>query len=238
MGLTARTETIPEIPKKIKWRAKLFGEHHKREYLEAYYRKASEKREIYYLPYLNLKENFDYLRRYAGIPRKEISMVLIDGNDGRIDYFISRFLEELNDLTIITGRKHYFEGFADRAFQELGLLIELIQPWEEKKLWGNLVWDFTKEVQKQDCYPKDAVCFAPHKKEGRFAELLRECPVSAAVTLVEVTAGGIAISPELAETLLVPKYFPFRESRCEELGKWCREQKWSIKMKAVKPENS
>lgn len=236
MELKSRAETIPEIPQKIKWKAKFFGKRCMEQYLEEYYRKEAERRNPYYLPYLYMKEHLDCLRRYAKIPGKDISMVLIDGNDGRTDYFLSRLIEEFNDLIIVTERKEYFEGLQERAFQELGLLVQLVRPWEEKTLRGNLLWDFTKELQKPDCYPKDCVCFLPHKKEWKIRELLRSCSMKAGVGLKEVEVRGTVLSPGLAETLLIPSGFPFRESRCEELRKWCQNGKWTVKMKVLKPE--
>ncbi len=236
MDINARPETRPDIPRKVRWRAKLFGSRYLSEYLWNYYEKESEIRTPFYLPYIYMKENFFYLRRYAQIPKKQISMVLIDGDDSRIDYFLYEFLEELNYLTIVTERRKYFEGFQERAFQELGLLIDLLSPWEEKNIRGNLVWDFTEQFQKADCYPENSICFMPHKKEWKIREFLKEQPVAAAISLKEVQIGAKFISPALAESLLVPPNFPFRKSRCEDLRDWCQNQKWVFKMSVQKPE--
>lgn len=163
-------------------------------------------------------------------------MVLIDGDDGRTDYFLYEFLEELNYLTIVTDRRSYFEGLQERAFGELGLLIDLALPWEEKNLRGNLVWDFSEQLQKPDCYPPGSICFMPHKKEWKIRELLGSCPGIAGVWITKVMIGETCISPSLAESLLVPENFPFRQSRCEDLGQWCRAQKWQIRMTAQRGE--
>lgn len=236
MDVIARPETRPDIPRKIRWKAKLFGSQCLSEYLWNYYEKESEARVPFYLPYIYIKENFYYLRRYAQIPKKQVSMVLIDGNDSRTDYFLYEFLEELNYLTIVTDRQKYFESLQERAFQELGLLIDLALPWEQKNIRGNLVWDFTEQLQKADCYPENSICFMPHKKEWKIKELLRECKLTAAVSLKEVEIGEVCISTSLAECLLVPANFPFRKSRCEDLKDWCRSQKWTVKMGVQKPE--
>lgn len=233
---SARPETMPEIPRKLRWKAKFFGKHKISEYIRDYYERESEMRVPFYLPYIFLKENFDYLRRYGKIPKQQISMVLIDGNDERIDYFLYEFLEELNYLTIVTGRREYFVGLQERAFQETGLLIDLVLPWEEKNLRGNLVWDFSEKLQKSDCYPQDCVCFMPHKKEWKIMELLRSCPTMTAISLKNVEIREYSISASLAESLLVPKNFPFRKSRCEDLRQWCRQQNWAVKMRAAKAE--
>lgn len=230
MNVIERPETRPDIPRKIRWKAKLFGSQCLSEYLWNYYEKESEVRAPFYLPYIYMKENFYYLRRYAQIPKKQVSMVLIDGDDSRTDYFLYEFLEELNYLTIVTDRRKYFESLQERAFQELGLLIDLVLPWEEKNIRGNLVWDFTDQMQKTDCYPEQSVCFLPHKKEWKIRELLKDCPVISAVSLKEVEIGEACISAALAESLLVPPNFPFRKSRCEDLREWCRNQKWTVKM--------
>lgn len=228
----ARAETKPEIPGKLLWKAKFFGKHKIIEYLTNYYEREAGNRVPFYLPYVYMKENFDYLRRYAGVPKHQISMVLIDGNDERIDYFLTEFVGELNFLTIVTDRKEYFESLQERAFQELGLLIELVYPWEEKTLQGNMVWDFTKNLQSTDCYPKGSICFMPHKKQWKILELLRTCDEITTVFVKCVEISEICILPSVAETLLVPPHFPFRKSRCEELKKWCKMRKWNIKLLA------
>lgn len=236
MDVIARPETRPDIPRKVRWRARLFGSQCLSEYLWNYYERESEARIPFYLPYIYMKENFYYLRRYAQIPKKQVSMVLIDGDDSRTDYFLYEFLEELNYLTIVTERQKYFESLQERAFQELGLLIDLALPWEQKNIRGNLVWDFTDQLQKLDCYPENSICFMPHKKEWKIKELLRDGLITAAVSLKEVEIGETCISTPLAESLLVPANFPFRKSRCEDLRDWCRNQKWTVKMAVQKPE--
>ena len=232
----ARAETMPEIPGKIRWRARLFGKSRIWEYIGNYYEEESARRVPFYLPYIYLKESYRYLCKVAGISKKQVSMVLIDGGDSRTDYFLYEFLEEFNFLTIITDRKAYFEGLQERAFQELGLLIDLALPWEEKNLQGNLVWDFTDSLQKADCYPKDAVCFVPHKKEWKITELIRDCPTVTAVAVKDVEIDGLVLRPSLAECFLVPAGFPFRKSRCDELKQWCRQDRWTLKMKVRKSE--
>lgn len=233
----ARPETKPELPRKIRLMAKFFGKQNALEYIWNYYERESEKRVPFYLPYIYMKEIFDYLRRCAQIPKKQISMVLIDDEDGRIDYFLYHFLEELNYLTIVTPRGDYFAGLQERAFQELGLIIDVVLPWEEKNLRGNLVWDFSEQLQKEDCYPAGSLCFMPHKKPWKIQELLRSCEKMTAVSLKKVNVDEQELSPTLAEALLVPAHFPFRESRCEELALWCKTRKWALKLKVEEPKN-
>lgn len=231
-----REETMPEIPKRIRWKARIFGKNQIWDYIRNYYEEESARRVPFYLPYIYLKESFRYLCRTAGIAKKQVSMVLIDGGDSRTDYFLYEFLEEFNFLTIITDRPVYFEGLQERAFQELGLLIDLVLPWEGKNLPGNLVWDFTDSLQKPDCYPKGAVCFVPHKKEWKISELLRECQAITTVSIKEVEIGSVIFRPSLAECFLAPAGFPFRKSRCDELKQWCRQNRWSLKMNRRKSE--
>ncbi len=227
-----RPETLPEIPRKIRWRARFFGKQIINEYYQEYYERESISRIPFYIPYLFMREHFDYLRRYGRLPRHQIGMVLIDGGDERTDYFLCEFLEELNFLTIVTERKEYFESLQERAFQELGLLIDLVRPWETKKLQGNLVWDFTTVMQTADCYPKNSICFMPHKKEWKIQEQLKGSEDITVVYLKNVEMKELCILPSLAETMLVPKEFPFRKSRCEDLREWCKGQKWRVKLKA------
>ena len=227
----ARPETKPEIPRKLYWKAKIFGKQHLSEYLWNYYERESENRIPFYLPCIFMQECFDYLRRYGKIPKKQISMVLIDDDDARTDYFLTMFLGELNYLTIVTDRMKYFEGLQERAFQELGLLIDLVHSWEDKNLQGNLVWDFSYKFQKADCYPKGSICFLPHKREWKLQEMLKGCPNQQLLTLGGVVTQQKMISASLAESLLAPSDFPFRETRCQKLKDWCKSKKWNVKIK-------
>lgn len=224
----ARKETLPEIPRQLRWKSKFFGNDLIKKYIAVYYQEESAGRIPFYLPYIYMKEIFRYLCYCGGFRKKQINLVLIDGEDARIDYFLYEFLEELNYLTIITERKAYFESLQERAFQELGLLIDLIRPWEEKNLNGNLVWDFSEQFQQKDCYPEGAVCFTPHKKLWKQKELLKESPNIRLVSVKNIEAGNLILAPELAESLLIPSGFPFRETRCKDLRKWCSYKHWSI----------
>lgn len=226
-----RQETLPEIPGRIRWRARLFGKGKLWEYIKNYYEEESVRRVPFYLPYIYMKEIFRYLCRYGKIPQKAVSMVLIDGGDSRTDYFLYEFLEELNYLTIITDRPEYFESLQERAFQELGLLIDLVKPWEKKHISGNLLWDFSGNLQMADCYPENCICFVGHKKDWKVKELLRECETITAVTVEKIMVRGFSIHPSMAECFLATKDFPFRKSCCGELEKWCRQKEWRVKMK-------
>lgn len=231
-----RPETIPEIPARVRWKSVIFGKRKIWEYIGAYYEEESEGRVPFYLPYIFLKECYRYLCKTAGITKKQVRMVLIDGGDARIDYVLYEFLEELNYLTIITERPAYFESLQERAFQKLGLLIDLVLPWEEKQVQGNLLWDFTDHLQKMHCYPEEAVCFVPHKKEWENTKFLKEYQ-----NRIVVSVGGVEIEnrvyrPSLAECFLVPEHFPFRQSRCEELKQWCLKKRWNLKMNVRKPQ--
>ena len=230
----ARTETRPLIPRKIWWKAKIFGQQKVTEYLWDYYKRESEYRVPFYLPSIFQKECMDYLCRFKKIPKDQISAVLIDGEDYRIDHFLSNYLERVQYVTIVTDRKEYFEALQERAFQELGLLMDFVHPWEEKHLEGNLVWDFSQKLQKSDCYPKGSICFLPYKKEWKQIELQNCIPDVTFVAIKGVTVKGMEISPGLAESMLVPERITFRGSRCDMLEKWVKKQRWTIKLKACK----
>ncbi len=228
----ARPETRPKIPRKIRWNERLFGKQKRYEYLWNYYKRESEGRVPFYVPYIYMEECFRYLRKYGQLSKGQIGMVLIDDGDYRIDYFLNCFLEDFNYLTIVTQRQEYFENLQERAFQELGLLVELVYPWEEKILSGNLVWDFTEHMQKADCYPKESICFVPHKKGWKIKDLLEEGKDLTAVSVEGIGTGSGIVSAAFAESLLVPVGVSFRKTRCEELRMWCKMRKWTVKLRA------
>lgn len=229
-----REETIPEIPWNIRIKAGIFGKRQIIQYLWNYYQEESESRIPFYIPYLSMRRNVDLLRRYAEIPKKQLRPVLIDGGDQRIDYFLYEFMEEINFLTIITSRKEYFESLQERVFQESGLIMELILPWEAKHLTGNLVWDFSENLQSEDCYPYGSICFLPHKKRWKLREVLQERGDLTVAWISSVEIGGRNIPAELAESFLSNRSQPFRNSRCMELEKWCRSHGWEVKISIEK----
>lgn len=227
-----RKETLPEIPKRILFQSRIFGKNQLCKYIDAYYQEESAERIPFYLPYIYMKEIYRCLCRYGGLYKKQVELVLIDDEDARTDYILYEFLEQVNYLTIISRRKAYFEGLQERAFQELGLLIDLVQPWEEMHLKGNLVWDLTSELQRADSYPENAICFVPHKKKWKQNEILKTSPKVTTIFIKELTNGQRVLSPAMAESVLVPQEFPFRKTRCDDLRKWCRSKHWMIKMQA------
>ena len=163
----ARTETLPEVPVKIRWKARIFGKPIIKTYYQEYYERESVRRVPFYLPYLFMQEHFDYLRRYGKIPRHQISMVLIDGMDERIDYFLYEFLEKLNYLTIVTERKEYFEGLQERAFQELGLLIDLERPWKRRIFGATWYGILHHSYSVETAIRKEASVLCLIKKNGK-----------------------------------------------------------------------
>lgn len=225
-----RKETLPEIPWKIRAGAGIFGKHVKMKYLWNYYKEESEGRIPLYLPYIYMREIIDIMRRCAAIPRRQQKMVLIDGGDQRTEYVLHEMLEEVHSLTIITDRKEYFENLQERAFQELGLIIELLLPWEEKQPEGNLVWDFSEKLQSYDCYPKGSICFLPHKKPWKIREILANGEDLTVLTFNGVKKGEITLPINLAESLWIPRNLAFRKSRCRELEKWCKEAFGEVKI--------
>ena len=234
----ARPETRPKIGVGVRWKAKLLGKQKIIEYIWDYYERESENRLPFYIPCIYMKECFEYLRRYAKIPQNKICMIMIDDGDYRTEYFLNEFLEILNYLTIITDRPEYFERMQETAFQETGLLIDLVRPWEEKNLQGNMVWDFTETIQKADCYPEDSICFVPYKKNWKIKDLLESSHTVTAVSLKSMEFKGYDIVPELAESFLVPWGVTFRRTRCEDLKQWCKMKNLKLKLKAETLEKS
>lgn len=223
-----RPETRPVLPGKVRFRARIFGKQKALEYIGNYYERESAGRIPFYLPYIYRRELFDHMRRLAKIPKSRVGLVLIDGEDARTDFLLYEFLDNVNYLTIITERMAYFTDLQERAFQELGLLVDLVKPWEEKQLEGNLVWDLTENIQKADCYPPGSIALMAHKKLWKVREQVKMCENITAVYIRAVNAGKIEVSPAMAECFLVPGNFPFRESRCLELERWCRQKKWAV----------
>ena len=77
----------------------------------------------------------------------------------------------------------------------------------------------------------------PHKKEWKIKEQLLCSQGITAVFVKEVEVNGMKIPPSMAEAMLIPRRFPFRKSRCEELARWSKQQGWNVKLRARTLEN-
>ena len=69
-----------------------------------------------------------------------------------------------------------------------------------------------------------------------FDYLRSVCSKITVVTLAAVETPEGSICPAMAERLLVPAGFPFRETRCRDLKMWCGKKKWMVKMNVQKGE--
>lgn len=224
----AEKDTLPKLPKKFWKFQRWFSQEYFWEYLWNYYMEESKGRRPFYLPYLYLREEQDFLRRTGQMALEEIHLVIIDSEDERCGYLLQELLWKLNYLTILTNRKKYFEGLKNRAFQEMGLIIELYYPWQEKHVYGNLIWDLTDKLQPKDCYPSGSICFMPHKSQVQKEILGEQCPDTRFFLMPDILWRDQKLTANFAEALSVPCYFPFRESRCEDLKIKSRNCHWKL----------
>lgn len=100
---------------------------------------------------------FMQLLRERKIPKKEMKLVCMDRPDLDILGLLEKWKTDLNFLTIVTDRPEYYGEFADRMFEETGLLVSFFTRPLSRQLYGNLVLDFGRSGEKEYLfYPKGA----------------------------------------------------------------------------------
>lgn len=100
---------------------------------------------------------FMQLLRERKIPKKEMKLVCMDRPDLDILGLLEKWETDLNFLTIVTDRPEYYREFADRLFEETGLLVSFFVRPLSQQLYGNLVLDFGRSGEREYLYyPKGA----------------------------------------------------------------------------------
>lgn len=89
---------------------------------------------------------------------KNTKLVIIDSEDGKMDYLLELFVENLNYLTIITKREEYFKEIKEIIYLNTGLVIEIIDNPTKESINGNIIIDANKDICKNYSYfEKDAI---------------------------------------------------------------------------------
>ncbi len=105
--------------------------------------KKEKEQKSFFLYMSRVPEVLTYLRRMAGIPLRNLELVVVD-NPTEPAWQVERILEllvpELNLLYVLTDRPEYFRELSEEVFEEQGLLMTLTgRP--EIRTAGNLVLD-------------------------------------------------------------------------------------------------
>ncbi len=75
------------------------------------------------IPFLCLDEILRMIRKIHRIPEKEMKLKVIDSNSVDLREVLSTVIADLNYLTVITERVEELESFAEKIYNETGLLI-------------------------------------------------------------------------------------------------------------------
>lgn len=114
-------------------------------------------RTYYENPYLSqLREITEQILEKRQIKYASFAPVLIDGNTEEIREKVLSAAEDLsadlNYLTILTDEPAYFQAFAEKLFEEQGLIVQIFEKNQinekdltNKKIYGNVLLDFERE---------------------------------------------------------------------------------------------
>lgn len=92
-----------------------------------------------------LKEMLEEIRVTKHIARKNMNIVLIDGNTALSDFVIADIYDELNYFTIVTERREYFEAKTEEIFEETGLAAVILDYPVTSVIAGNIILDLRTE---------------------------------------------------------------------------------------------
>ncbi len=143
-----------------------------KEYIEKLVEKISEKYQVYIMcfpeeikRYINIDSKISTIVKYVMLEQivekilymksldyKYLKMAIIDSGDEKVNYVITRFIDHLNYLTIITNRVNYFTEITENIYNSTGLVVETIEPPLQNKLESNLIIDLSTEINKNYHY--------------------------------------------------------------------------------------
>ena len=105
--------------------------------------KKEKKQKSFFLYMSQTPEVLTYLRREAGIPLRNLELVVVD-NPSEPAWQVERILEllvpKLNLLYVLTDRPEYFRELSEEVFEEQGLLMTVTNSQEIRRA-GNLIMD-------------------------------------------------------------------------------------------------
>lgn len=105
--------------------------------------KKEKKQKSFFLYMTQTPEVLTYLRREAGIPLRNLELVVVD-NPSEPAWQVERILEllvpKLNLLYVLTDRPEYFRELSEEVFEEQGLLMTVTDSQEIRRA-GNLIMD-------------------------------------------------------------------------------------------------
>ena len=105
--------------------------------------KKEKEQKSFFLYMSQTPEVLTYLRREAGIPLRNLELVVVD-NPSEPAWQVERILEllvpKLNLLYVLTDRPEYFRELSEEVFEEQGLLMTITDS-QEIRTAGNLILD-------------------------------------------------------------------------------------------------
>ncbi len=105
--------------------------------------KKEKEQKSFFLYMSQIPEVLTYLRREAGIPLRNLELVVVD-NPSEPAWQVERILEllvpKLNLLYVLTDRPEYFRELSEEVFEEQGLLMTITDS-QEIRTAGNLILD-------------------------------------------------------------------------------------------------
>ena len=105
--------------------------------------KKEKEQKSFFLYMSQTPEVLTYLRRKAGIPLRNLELVVVD-NPSEPAWQVERILEllvpKLNLLYVLTDRPEYFRELSEEVFEEQGLLMTITDS-QEIRTAGNLILD-------------------------------------------------------------------------------------------------
>lgn len=139
-----------------------------------------------------LKELMEEIRITKHIARRNMSIVLIDGNTPLSDLVIAGIYDELNYFTIVTERKEHFEEKMEEIFEETGLATVILEFPVNSVLEGNVILDVRKETGFQMAlFNKGAIYISLYRMEFQILSHLEVVDQALVLKMFEMEYGMI-----------------------------------------------
>lgn len=95
-----------------------------------------------------LKQWMDYLIHKHQILKKEMRLLIVDGGGEDTGSVLKNIFDDVNYMTICTERKGCFEQLSENAYNQTGLMIEILSREAARAIKADIVIDFERNEKK------------------------------------------------------------------------------------------
>lgn len=172
------------------------------------------------LKYIMFPQIFERVLKESKIDFRDLSLIIIDSGNRKIEFILEMIYHNLNHLKIITGRQEYFEDFKEMIYDNTGLVVEVVKKGMGEYSEGNIVIDMNEEISREyRNFNKEAVMIhmeSTREKQQYYHSRSKSMKI---MYHIEVEMEKKPIENHLLEMMLYSKY--------QEIRDFTQEKKWN-----------